>query len=45
MTETALFVIGFGIFGTCLLATVGMAIGTSQPQDSEVSRSGPDHPE
>lgn len=42
MTDLALFMIGFGIFATCLLATIGMVIGTSQPNDSEVIRSGPD---
>ncbi|MGZ0174227.1 MAG: hypothetical protein ACKVHE_32380 [Planctomycetales bacterium] len=45
MTDTALFVIGFGIFATCLLGTIGMAIGTSQPPDREVGQSGPDQHE
>ncbi len=45
MTDLALFTIGFGIFATCMLATIGIAIGTSQPKDSDVAQSGPDHPD
>lgn len=45
MTDLALFTIGFGIFATCMLATIGIAIGTAQPDDSELTQSGPDHPD
>ena len=45
MSDLALLVIGFGIFSSCLLVTIGMAIGSSQPPDRDVSRSGPDQPE
>lgn len=43
MTDLALFTIGFGILATCLLVTIGITIGTSQPDDSEVTKSGTDH--
>lgn len=45
MSDLALLIIGFGIFASCLLATIGMAIGTSQPPDRDVRQHGPDQHE
>jgi hypothetical protein len=45
MSDLALLVIGFGIFSSCMLATIGLAIGSSQPTDPDVSHSGPEQPE
>lgn len=39
MSDLTLLVIGFGIFSSCMLATIGMAIGTSQPPDHSKSKS------
>lgn len=39
MSDLTLLVIGFGIFASCMLATIGMAIGTSQPPDTAKSES------
>lgn len=39
MSDLTLLVIGFGIFASCMLATIGMVIGTSQAPDPEQSES------